>query len=105
MKKILLISLIALLALPLSAQMGRKHVIPLSQERSRDFDASHYRIELSVDPEKKYLQGQNTITLFPLRNGLGEIKLDAQSLVVKEIIDMKGKKLKYDQTENNILNP
>jgi len=61
MRKLLLVSLLAFFMLPLSGQVSENGVIPLSQERSRDFDVLHYRIELSVDLEKKYLKGQNTI--------------------------------------------
>jgi aminopeptidase N len=102
MKNILIVSFLVLMLLPCPAQVREMGIIPLSQERSRDYDAIHYRIELSVDPEKKSLQGQNTISLAPLRENLKIVKLDAQSLIATDVSDLEGKPLKFKQTEDNI---
>lgn len=102
MKNILILSFLVLMLLPCPAQVREKGIIPLSQERSRDYDAIHYRIELSVDPEKKSLQGQNTISLAPLRENLKIVKLDAQSLIATDVSDSEGKPLKFRQTDDNI---
>jgi hypothetical protein len=76
--------------------------ISSSRERSRDYDAIHYSISLTVDLKKKYLEGQNTITLSPLRDNLKRIKLDAKSLVATEVLSSNGAVLSFDQTVENI---
>ena len=102
MRNLLLVSLLAFALPPLSAQVSETGVIPLSQERSRDYDAIHYRIELSIDPEGKHLKGQNTITLKPLRDDLRVVKLDAQSLKVTDILDARGFPLEFSQADDKL---
>lgn len=102
MRNILLVSLLAFMVMPLSAQVSENGKIPVSQERSRDYDAIHYLIELSIDLERKFLKGQNTITLKPLRDNLRVVKLDAQSLIATDVLDARGFPLKYKQTDDNI---
>jgi aminopeptidase N len=102
MRNLLLVSLLVFALPPLSAQVSETGVIPLSQERSRDYDAIHYRIELSIDPEGKHLKGQNTITLKPLRNDLRVVELDAQSLKVTAILDARGFPLEFSQADDKL---
>lgn len=75
---------------------------PVQQERSRDFDAIHYNVELDVDVENKMLMGKNTITLSPLRNDLGTVILDAVSFVVTDVIDYRGIPLNYSQNDGKL---
>jgi aminopeptidase N len=75
---------------------------PVQHERSRDFDALHYRIVLDVDMENKSLTGENTITLTPLNNGLETIVLDALSLVVTDVVDRNKSPLSFSQTEDKV---
>ena len=75
---------------------------PVKQERDRDFDALHYKIELEVDLGGKRLTGQNTISLIPLRNDLSLISIDAVSLVVTDVFDQTGVPLTYDQTDDKL---
>jgi aminopeptidase N len=75
---------------------------PIQHERSRDFDALHYRITLDVDMENKMLTGENTITLVPLNNGLETIILDAVSLVVTEVVDRNENPLSFRQSEDKL---
>ena len=42
---------------------------PRKAERSRTYDALHYRIQLRFDEASKSFWGENTITLTPLRDG------------------------------------
>jgi len=75
---------------------------PVQHERSRDFDALHYRITLDVDMENKMLTGENTITLVPLNNGLETVILDAVSLVVTEVVDRNKVSLTFSQSEDKV---
>jgi aminopeptidase N len=75
---------------------------PVQHERSRDFDALHYRITLDVNMENKSLTGENTITLTPLNDGLQTIILDAVSLAVTEIVDRNENPLSFRQSENKL---
>jgi len=75
---------------------------PVQHERSRDFDALHYRIALDVDMENKSLTGVNTISLTPLNEGLETVVLDAVSLVVTEVINGDGDALSFSQGEDKV---
>jgi len=75
---------------------------PVQHERSRDFDALHYKITLDVDMQNKRLTGENTITLVPLNNGLETVVLDAVSLVVTEVVDRKESPLSFNQSEEKV---
>jgi len=46
---------------------------PLRSERSRDFDAIHYRIQLRFDEEAKTFWGENTITISPLKDDFTQV--------------------------------
>ncbi|MHC4144965.1 MAG: M1 family aminopeptidase, partial [Planctomycetota bacterium] len=50
----------------------------LQTERSREFDAIHYRIKLRFDENKGMFWGETTITLRPLSNGFEKFSLDAE---------------------------
>ncbi|TFH37430.1 MAG: M1 family peptidase, partial [Bacteroidia bacterium] len=76
---------------------------PVKTERSRDFDAIHYKIILNVDLEKKTLAGENQITLSPLNDNFERCVLDATDLVVTSVINNDGKSLIFEQTDNQII--
>jgi len=71
-------------------------------ERSREYNAINYKVELSVDPVQKRLEGQNTITITPLCDNFNKVTLDAVSLVATDVLDIKGTPLYFEQTEENI---
>ena len=71
-------------------------------ERSREYDALHYKIELAVDPVEKTLEGQNTISITPLGDNFKQVALDAISLVATDVLDFKGLPLSFTQTEEKI---
>jgi len=71
-------------------------------ERSRDYDAINYKVELSVDLVQKRLEGQNTIIITPLCDNFNKVTLDAVSLVATDVLDIKGTPLYFEQTEENI---
>src|SRR3989339_2257071 len=96
-----------LLAVTLFAQVayGQKVDVyqrPVQVERSRDYDAIHYKISLNVDLDKKSLTGTNEITLVPLNNGFYRCILDAEYLVVNQVIDRAGSILKFEQKNNQV---
>jgi len=76
---------------------------PVQQERSRDFDAIHYRITLNVDMEKKVLSGENMITLCPLNDNFDKFSLDAEYLVVNKISTKEGENLNFGQNDKEVL--
>ncbi|MCP4313166.1 MAG: M1 family metallopeptidase [Bacteroidetes bacterium] len=102
MKTLFLTGFFLYLFLFINAQQTDVYQRPLQYERSRDFDAIHYRIALDVDMEQKMLSGSNTITLSPLNDGLETIILDAVSLVVTEVMDVKGIPLSFKQTNDKL---
>ncbi|MEX2235272.1 MAG: M1 family metallopeptidase [Cyclobacteriaceae bacterium] len=100
MRNITLAVLLVLNSMMSSAQV-QHHVIPVSDERSRDFDALHYKVVLSLDPQKKILAGSNTITLRPLRSDLTEVILDAESLIVSEVLSGR-ESVPFNQSDSTI---
>ncbi len=102
MKSIILISTFIFSTLITYSQVSDVVRLPVSPERSRDYDAIHYQIALSVDLDKKVLEGENTITLTPLTNNLKSIKLDAKSLVATDILSNRGVPLEFSQTDENL---
>ena len=75
---------------------------PVQHERSREFDAIHYKIILDVDLDKKFLTGENQLTIVPLNNGLDHCVLDAEFLVVKNVEMLNGKVLSFEQKDNQV---
>ena len=53
-------------------------------ERSRSYDALHYRVALRLDLETRSFQGEATVTITSLRDGLEAIVLDAEEFTVAE---------------------
>ena len=87
----------------LSAQKIDVYERPLQSERSRDYDAKHYRIALTFDLDKKYFQGENRITLSPLKDDFKKCVLDAEELVVSAVLDSKDNPLEFKQTEKHLI--
>ena len=102
MKSFLLFSFLLIPLMFSLAQSVDVYQRPIQHERSRDFDALHYRLSLDVDIENKSLTGVNTITLTPLNDGLEKIILDAVSLVVTEVEDINKSPLAFDQSEDKL---
>jgi aminopeptidase N len=100
---ILLLSAISLVTQVTLAQKVDVYQRPVQVERSREFDALHYKISLVVDPAAKSLSGTNEITLVPLNNGLKRCTLDAEYLVVSKVVDQQGKSLHFEQVGNQVL--
>ena len=75
---------------------------PVQAERSRNFDAIHYKVTLDVDLNKKMLEGENQVTLTPLNDNFDRVIIDAEYLVVNSVINADGKALKFEQKDNQI---
>lgn len=102
MKKIFIPLLLLLIYTSLTAQKTDVYQRPVQTEPDRDFDALHYCIKLDIDLNEKKLTGQNTITLVPLRTNLEKVTLDAVSLVVRDVFDVKGTPLSFDQKDEKL---
>ncbi len=102
MRTLSLTSIFLHLFLFISAQQIDVYQRPVQHERSREFDAIHYRIALDVDMENKMLSGSNTITLRPLNDDFKTIYLDAVSLIVTDVMDIKGFPLSFHQTDDKL---
>jgi aminopeptidase N len=74
----------------------------LQTERSRDYDAIHYRIKLRFDEDSGRFWGQTTITLRPLRDGFDRFSLDAEKFVVSSLKDQRDRSLEFRQGDGGI---
>ena len=97
-----ILSFLLSLFLVLHAQKVNVYERPLQYERSRDYDAKHYRIALTFDLDKKYFEGENKITLTPLRDDFKECLLDAEELVVAAVTNSENMPLQFTQTDKLI---
>ena len=70
-----------LLSCVLSSQQTQTDIYkrPRQFERSRDYDAKHYRVELTFDLDEKIFWGTNTVTLTPLKNEFYTCVLDVRT--------------------------
>ena len=99
---VVILSFLLSLFLVLHAQKVDVYERPLQYERSRDYDAKHYRIALTFDLDKKYFEGENKITLTPLRDDFKECLLDAEELVVAAVTNSENMPLQFTQTDKLI---
>lgn len=74
----------------------------LQTERSREFDAIHYRIKLRFDEDKKMFWGETRITLRPLSDGFEKCFLDAEKFIVSSVEDQSGQPLEFHQGNGKI---
>lgn len=104
MKKfVAILSFLLSLFFVLLAQKVNVYQRPLQYERSRDYDAKHYRIALTFDLDKKYFEGENQITLTPLKDDFKECRLDAEELVVAAVTNSENMPLQFTQTDKLII--
>lgn len=104
MKKfVAILSFLLSLFFVVPAQKVNVYERPLQYERSRDYDAKHYRIALTFDLDKKYFEGENRITLTPLRDDFKECLLDAEELVVTAVTNSENMPLQFTQTDKLII--
>ncbi|MCH7557875.1 MAG: M1 family metallopeptidase [Planctomycetes bacterium] len=74
----------------------------LQTERSREFDAIHYRIKLRFDEDKKMFWGETRITLRPLSDGFEKCFFDAEKFIVSSVEDQSGQPLEFHQGNGKI---
>ncbi len=104
MKRIPILVLAALFVFPaIFAQQIDIYSRPERFERSRDYDALHYRLEFRFDRERKTYRGTNTITLKPLSDDFRECVLDSETHTVTAARDAKGEPLAFEQTDRHLI--
>ncbi|MHC4707996.1 MAG: M1 family aminopeptidase, partial [Planctomycetota bacterium] len=74
----------------------------LQTERSREFDAVHYRIRLKFDEDKGMFWGETTITLRPLSDNFEKCSFDAEKFTVSAVKDQSGQPLEFHQGDGKI---
>jgi len=74
----------------------------LQSERSRSYDALHYRIAITLNLEEKSFAGETTITLTSLRDGLETVVLDAEEFTVTKVVTEWGEPLEFSQSEKEL---
>jgi aminopeptidase N len=72
-------------------------------ERSRDYDALHYRLAFRFDVPRKTVWGENTVTLSALKDDLSRIALDAVDFEVTAVADAAGAPLKFERTATELV--
>lgn len=76
---------------------------PQNVERSRDYDALHYKLEFKFDVKNKTYRGKNTITLMPLRDNFRECILDAEGFTVTSVSTPENTPLQFKQTDKQLV--
>jgi aminopeptidase N len=91
--------LVSVLSSPAPALAQELDVVsrPLREERSREVDVEHYRIELSLREEDRSFRGRTTITFSSLRDRLRRVRFDAETFVVRAVTSDEGAPLTYTQ--------
>jgi aminopeptidase N len=88
---------------PLSAQEVDVWNRPPQVERTRSLDFVHYRVSLTFDLDGKSFWGENEITLTPLTDEVGRCVLDAEEIVITEVVDDAGRQLQYVQADTSVV--
>lgn len=96
-RRLALLTLLAVWLLPLfllgqPAELLRK---PENFERSRDYDALHYKLVLDFHDKEKSYRGENTITLSSLKDDLKSLVFDAEGFTVTEVAGPDGRLLPF----------
>ena len=74
----------------------------LQSERSRAYDALHYRIAITLNLEEKSFAGETTVTLTSLGDGLEDVVLDAEEFTVTKVVTEWGEPLEFSQSEKEL---
>ncbi len=69
--------------------------------RDRTFKLKHIRLELSIDEKERTVAGTATLTLAPINDGLREVELDADDLVISRVTD-GSKPLEFEYIGNRL---
>lgn len=90
------------LALALPAQTVDFSQKTLQSERSRSYDALHYLIKIKLDIDAKSFEGETTVTVSSLREGLDVCVLDAEEYTVTSVRSDYGTPLKFEQSDREL---
>lgn len=71
--------------------------------RDREFDVQHVKLDLSVDPEKKRLEGTVHIALTPLIDNVTRLEFDAVELNIKDVKLSAGKAPTFENTGRKLV--
>jgi aminopeptidase N len=91
------------LLFPLSAQQVDVWSRPVQVERSRSVDFIHYRVNLTFDLNGKVFWGENQITLTPLSDGVDQCVLDAEEILIVDVLDETGQRLPHVQGDTSVV--
>ncbi len=70
--------------------------------RDREVDIQHVKLELSVNPERKTLEGTVHINLTPIVNNVTRLQFDAVELDIKDV-KLSGKTASFENTGRNLI--
>jgi len=87
---------------PLGAQVIDVYKRPVQAEPSRDFDFLHYLIQLNINIAAKKFEGETTVTLTPLHDGLASVVLDAEEYTVTGVRAATGMPLFYEHISDKL---
>jgi len=76
---------------------------PENFERSRDYNALHYKLVLVLNDKEKSYHGENTITLASLRDDLRSLVFDAEDFTVTGVSGPDGGALPYSQADKKMV--
>jgi aminopeptidase N len=74
----------------------------LQSERSRAYDALHYRIAIRLDLDRKAFEGETTVSLTALRDAFDACVLDAEEFTVTRVVSDWGEPLKFEQSATQL---
>ena len=74
----------------------------LQSERSRAYDALHYRIAIRLDLDLKSFEGETTVSLTALRDAFDTCVLDAEEFTVTRVVSDWGEPLKFEQSATQL---
>jgi len=74
----------------------------LQSERTRTYDALHYRVVIRLDLDQKAFDGETTVSLTSLREGLDAVVLDAEEFTVSKVLSDWGEPLEFEQSPTQL---
>jgi aminopeptidase N len=97
------LTLLVLVPILVQAQPPELMNRPRHVERSRDYDALHYRLTFVFDDAASSYTAENTVTLASLKDGLSSCAFDAEDFSVTEVVGPAGDPLAYSLTAGQVL--
>jgi len=76
---------------------------PLQSEPSRKFDAVHYRISLRFHEEENAFDGETSVTIKSLQDGLQKCVLDAMTYTVTSVKSRGGQPLDFEHRDGKLI--